>query len=225
MLISWNKKFIYIKTNKTASTSIEMALQPFCQLDRYSRIEEKTHSIVSDAGIIGQRLIPRDDVTEQDKQWFNHMSAKSIREQISPDDWLSYTKIHAIRNPFDKTLSSFFWKAKQRGLVYQTLLDARTAFEDYILHQDWSTDFDILHIDGVYFGDFAIRYEHLEVDMATISKNLDLDQSLMLLPHAKRTSSQRMGYSIAEFYTYAGINHVLKRCDWIFRRFTYDERP
>jgi hypothetical protein len=53
MLISWNKKFIYIKTNKTASTSIEMALQPFCQLDRYSRIEEKTHSIVSDAGIIG----------------------------------------------------------------------------------------------------------------------------------------------------------------------------
>ncbi|MDV7145713.1 sulfotransferase family 2 domain-containing protein [Tropicimonas sp. TH_r6] len=108
MLISFPFKFIYIKTNKTASTSIEMALQPFCQEDASTPIEEKLHTIVSDVGIVGQRLVPKSEANELDRYWYNHMPASELKSKVGEHVWDSFTKIHAIRNPFDKVLSSFF---------------------------------------------------------------------------------------------------------------------
>lgn len=221
MLLSNSANFIYIKTNKTASTSVEMALQPFCQIDPLVRVEEKTHTVVSETGIIGQRLIPNAQAKDLDLMWYNHMSAAEIKDKVGADIWENCHKIHAVRNPFDKVLSSFFWKSSLRGLTYDTLAEAIAMFESYVLEWAWNTDYGILHIDDQYAGTKQVRYEKLSEDLQKIATDLDLDARFLNLPHTKQTAKLRMGHDLHSFYTQPSIDCVLERCDWIFDYFGY----
>lgn len=221
MLLSRSANFIYIKTNKTASTSIEMALQPFCRVDPSVPVEEKTRTVISEAGIIGQRLIPVAEAEELDLKWYNHMPAAEIKEKVGADVWEKCHKIHAVRNPFDKVLSSFFWKSSLRDLKYETLTEALVPFESYVLERAWNTDYDILHIDGQYAGTKWVRYENLQEDLRKLATDLNLDKRFLNLPHTKKTANLRMGHDKQSFYTQPAIDCVLERCDWIFDYFGY----
>lgn len=225
MLISHVGRFIYIKTNKTASTSIEMALQHWCLDDPSAPVLERTHAQVSSQGIVGQRLIKSADATELDQTWFNHMTAYDIKSKIPAETWAEYTKIHAIRDPFDKVLSSFFWKSSLLGAQFDDFGEAKRAFETYAKAAKYQTDHGLVHIDGEYCGDRVIRFEHLREDLIAAISACGLNPENIQLPHTKKTSNSRMGRPLAEFYTPAAIDAVLLECAWIFDRFGYASQP
>ena len=55
--VSHSHKFIFLKTRKTAGTSIEMLLEPLCTEPNSVVTEERATSITRQ-GIVGRRLIP-----------------------------------------------------------------------------------------------------------------------------------------------------------------------
>ena len=115
MLVSHRKKFIYTKTVKTASTSVESFFEPLCVEEGKWSFSERRNMHISEHGIIGSRAAVLDNC-----KWFNHMSAHSIRRKINQEVWNDYFKFTVIRNPFDKMLSGYvmFSRMDNAGNVY-----------------------------------------------------------------------------------------------------------
>lgn len=106
MLISHRKKFIFTKTGKTAGTSVESYFEKDCMPEGDWQESHTRDEYVSEFGIIGYR---GESLKKDSCKWYNHMSAKKIRQQIGEDIWNSYYKFTVIRNPFDKLISSFYY--------------------------------------------------------------------------------------------------------------------
>lgn len=109
MLVSHGHEFIYLKTRKTAGTSVEMALQPWCMPSDEIEVEERTHAIVGARGIVGRRMIPKENRRPDDHIWYNHMSAAEVHAQLGDRIWGRYRKLVVVRNPFDRMVSHFHW--------------------------------------------------------------------------------------------------------------------
>src|SRR5690242_16177876 len=101
MLVSHTKQFIYLKTTKTAGTSVEIFFQPFCLSPDHPCYSSPTHEmneVISNYGIVGYRgpqPIPK-------VAFYNHMAAVEIKKWIGSEIWDHYFKFCVIRNPFDK---------------------------------------------------------------------------------------------------------------------------
>ena len=109
MIISHKYKFIFVKTIKTAGTSIEVFLSQHCgPMDVVTPIipHVEPHFARNHAG------------------YFNHIPAHTIRNQISPEIWNSYFKFCVERNPWEKTLSYYHMKRfrEEEGLTLDRYL-------------------------------------------------------------------------------------------------------
>ena len=60
MLISHTKEFIFIKTSKAASTSIEVYFEPLCLPNDGRGIKNHRGVIISEEGIVGARSADAD---------------------------------------------------------------------------------------------------------------------------------------------------------------------
>jgi len=156
MIISHKYKFIFIKTTKTAGTSIEVALSKLC--------DEKD--------IVTPIIPPIVDHTPRNYEgFFNHISALKIKNQISPKLWDSYYKFCFERNPFDKSLSYYFW------MKYDKKIDESIEFNEFCRNfgkQELPSDFGKYTDEkGNLMVDFIGKYETLLTDL---SKVLDILQ-------------------------------------------------
>ena len=174
MLVSHRYKFIYTKTAKTASTSVEEFFEPFCKHVGEEVIERPYEST---AGIIGLRMAYAKD---QNAKWWNHMPAATIKEQLGQEVWDSYFKFCTIRNPFEKCVSVFEHLAKKRPVRRPALRSTlqrlhlsaeQRRFLNY-LEQRPPIDRNKYVIDGAFCLDDVIRYETLEADVARICTRL-----------------------------------------------------
>jgi hypothetical protein len=159
MIISYVKKIIFIKTKKTASTSIEISLSEFCSdrciITPISLRDEETRKAL---GFLGpQNYAIRDDSSDKILSIFNHMPTVKIR-QIFPDEWRNFLKIAVVRNPFDVAISRYYWEGGERtGL----------NFGDYVaIHKaHLSENSFIAPISGLDAPDLFIKYENLATDL------------------------------------------------------------
>ena len=159
MIISHKYKFIFIKTRKTAGTSLEMYLSQYCG----------SNDIVTRFGIETKGHEPRNFDGFDDP----HISCKEIKSKISPEIWNEYYKFTFERNPWDKMVS-WFW---HQGTVIDILKDL--TFEEFCnkckdgLHTI-PTDFEKYTIDGKICVDFIGKYENLLEDLNSVCQKLGL---------------------------------------------------
>jgi hypothetical protein len=108
MLISHRFRFIYLKTMKTASTSVEVYFAPYCR-NPEDRVAEKPtgEAAISQWGVVGHRGPLRGGET-----FYNHMPAQQILTLIGHQMWSEYFKFCVIRNPFGKVVSHFWFKLR-----------------------------------------------------------------------------------------------------------------
>lgn len=235
MLVSHRKKFIYTKTAKTAGTSVESYFEPYCMPEGEWQEEHSRDMHVSEAGIIGFRGAKRPIGTE----WFNHMSAKKIKEKLGDDVWNAYFKFCVVRDPFDKAVSAFYHFKKARegsgkdpvGLTLKQRLkkilrpepkfdSVREEFEHWLAGGAMVLDRDKYVIDGEFCLDEVIRYESLQDDLKSVCEKIGVEFEPARLPEFKKgIRDDKVGLS--EIYTPKSIEIVADLYAYELNRFGY----
>ena len=128
MIISHKYKFIFIKTNKTAGTSIEIALAKFCGKDDIiTPNDPKDEVIRKQLNYPGPqnyaapfyeyrfrslyRLIQRQ---KKKPRFYHHISAAEIKSLVDERVWKDYYKFCFERNPWDRIISLYYWRSKSK---------------------------------------------------------------------------------------------------------------
>ena len=193
MLLSHSKKFIYLKTVKTASTSVESFFEPYCLPEGEWWLDVFRNESVSDAGIVGYRgLKPKRWFGLRKRRWFDHMPALQVKKQLDAAIWESYFKFCVIRNPFDKVISAFhfFQWMERRGFHKMPVTEAADDIERF---RNWVRvevgenrkvlDRQCYTVDQELCVDFVIRYENLLEGLEEVCQRLGISPNLEKLPN------------------------------------------
>jgi hypothetical protein len=179
MIISHKYKFIFIKTAKTAGTSIEVFLSQHCGLEDivtpiYPHIEN--HIPKNYKGIwnpfssffAGGRGVKR---TIKDflifYKYFNHINACEVKSLVSDKVWKNYFKFCVERNPWDKTISHYFMM-KDRSVK-------NINFDEYLLKEKFCLNYPkYTDKSGNIIVDQVLKYESLIEEISQVFKVLDV---------------------------------------------------
>jgi hypothetical protein len=193
MIISHRHKFIFLKTNKTAGTSIEIALSEFCgDQDIITPISPPDEKIRAELGYAGPQnfLAPIADYRFTDigrliltgrrkRLFYNHISAKDIRQIIGEEVWSGYFKFCVERNPWERVVSLYY---------HIHLSEPRPSFSSFIDSDAplilKRRGLDLYTIDGELAVDRICRFERLDDELRDVAEHLKLPSELKL-PRAK----------------------------------------
>ncbi|MDG2617288.1 sulfotransferase family 2 domain-containing protein [Thermoleptolyngbya sichuanensis XZ-Cy5] len=181
MLVSHGHQFIYTKTLKTASTSVEAYFEPFCVEEGAANLARVREESVSAAGIVGYRGPGKPEGC----RWWNHMPAAQIREQLGEDLWTRYFKFCVIRNPYEKAISAFYFGRSHAPSAPDSPSSDAAAFEHWLMTHGPPIDRNKYLIDGQFCLDEVIRYESLAADLERICAKLGVPWNPEALPQLK----------------------------------------
>ena len=177
MILSHKHKFIFLKTIKTAGTSIEAALSEICGPDDvitpFSPENESfrsglapqnyrlDHPLVPKRPLIRRLLRRPERYYHTSVGFYEHMPAWRVKTYVGDEIWDSYFKFTFERNPWDRQLSYYYYKTrkmKRRPTFQQFMGNRSKAFVE---------NFSLYTIDGDVAVDFLGRYENLDADFQT----------------------------------------------------------
>jgi Sulfotransferase family len=185
VIISHQHRFVFVKTRKTAGTSIEVFLSQIAGADavvtpllpevpghvarNYEKLDNPLRAAVLRAR---QRQLPGG--RDRHPAYFNHIPARSIRKRLGRRRFDSYFTFCFERNPWEKAVSRYYF-AHGRG-------EFDGSFREFVLQRGHlESDFGLYSFDGETVGvDFVGRYERLEEDLGSVVSRLGLDHDFSL---------------------------------------------
>lgn len=181
-LISFEKRLIFIKTVKTAGTSIEVDLS-----QRLEPGAVVTPIFPQVAGHVARNH----DVPGEERGFFNHMPAARIRDLIGVQDFNQFTKFCVEREPVSKCISHFH--------MLHHSLDHRQAWA-----KDWDTYCNARRfpVDTAKYCesrggelhlmvDHVLRYDHLDQELPALLAERGIED-FTLLSRAKAEYSHNV---------------------------------
>jgi len=204
MILSHKYRFIFLKTAKTAGTSIEIALSKFLgEDDIITPISPDDERIRRQLGYRGPQNFRSPPgkrrlssyfssvFSTKRKTFYNHMPAEEVRDLIGNEVWNGYYKFCFERNPFDRVVSLYYWCHKT---------EPRPSMADFLRQEE----IQLLSTRGIslytFDGDHPAvdrigRYETLTDDLEEIRQRLGIPEPL-ILPKAKASHrTDRRHYS------------------------------
>ncbi|MBF2097425.1 MAG: sulfotransferase family 2 domain-containing protein [Gloeomargaritaceae cyanobacterium C42_A2020_066] len=190
MIICHDYKYIFIKTAKTAGSSIEIALSKFCgPRDIITPLAPEDEEVRKTLGFRGKQnvLIPFDRLSKRElfqnlfakhrKGFFKHADASYIKRYTDPDVWDSYFKFCFERNPWDKAISYYYWKHKE---------EPRPTISEFVQVGGMNSvkGFELYTINSEIVVDRVFLYESLDEAMKEIAKIVGLPE-VPSLPRVK----------------------------------------
>lgn len=191
MIISHKYKFIFLKTRKTAGTSLEVFLAQYCgEEDVITPIYEdlETHRARNFEGwfnplpelkanrraIVLKHFDGKSSVDTrrrffQRMKYYNHIHGNDIKLRAGDKIWNEYYKFTIERNPWDKTLSHYHWQNHKHNtqLSFAEYLESGVFCINYPIYTDRYAD-DVLLVDQV------IKYENLDEEFGGVCERLGI---------------------------------------------------
>lgn len=192
MIISHKYKFIFLKTNKTAGTSIEIALSKFCGEDDVitpiSREDERTRKKLGYRGPQNYAA-PIGDYTVKDwlnllflkrkYRFYNHISAAEVKTLIPDEIWRNYYTFCFERNPWERVISQYYWTFRSQPSL--TLKEFIASEKIMKLKQ---RGIDLYTISGEVAVDRVCLFENLHAELERFRIKVGIPQKIVL-PRAK----------------------------------------
>jgi hypothetical protein len=190
MIVSHKYRFIFLRTEKTASSSLTAALQSLLdENDWHTSLRRPAWAKFSPIhhGAL-KRHLPR---------WFGlhtHATAAQVRDIVGRKIFDSYYKFAVERNPWDRQVSLYAhreWKKGRpadhfdrdmRSLIYRNT--------EYVRLNNWS----IYGIGENIVADRVLRYERLNEELDELAATLGIP-ALADLPRLRRYTQDRPHYS------------------------------
>jgi hypothetical protein len=194
VIISHSRRFIFIKTYKTAGSSLEIALSRFCGKNDILTVLDPPEEALrrSRYGIGAQNyeqplraygaggLARRFLRGKRLELYREHDSAFQVREKIGEEIWNSYFKFACVRDPFDRCVSRYFYSRKYewshpKETRWDTeSIDAFLRFNPDRINENWN----LYTVCDEVIVDFLVRFEQMEADLAEVSRRIGLDGNL-----------------------------------------------
>ncbi|MBE7384215.1 MAG: sulfotransferase family 2 domain-containing protein [Leptolyngbya sp. SIO1E4] len=231
MIISHKYKYIFVKTRKTAGTSVEISLSRFCGKDDIiTPVIYNDELIRSEMGIYPQNygvpvkwseyslrdwknLIRRGKKPAPKKSiYYHHITAKKIRDLIGEDIWNSYFKFCFVRNPWDRAVSRYYWNIEKTKQV--------VTMDESLQNNDPDANFPIYTIDGEVAVDFVGRFENLMEDTASICERLNIPFDNWLPRTKNKSRKSKKHYS--EILNPEQIEYIREKCAAEIELFGYE---
>ena len=200
MIVSHAHRFVFLKTRKTAGTSVEIALSTVCGPDDViTPVTEADERLRAECGgrppqNYASPPLPR--------KAFNHMPASMVRALVGRDRWDAYYSFSIERNPWDAVVSLFHWRHRDDP--------SPPAFADFVhepvVEELATKNFRAYRIKGELAVDRVLRFESLAEELAEVWTHLGLPGEPRL-PRAKGGSRPK-GPSYAAYYDDASRAHV-----------------
>jgi hypothetical protein len=207
MIISHRHRFIFLKTLKTASSSVEIALSHYCGPDDV--ITPTREDLAEQRAISGQNyrlvgpLVPKRPLWRRILRrperyyhpsvgFYEHMPAWRVRAYVGEEIWSKYYKFAFVRNPWDRQVSYYFYKTRSEK--------PRRSFDAFLANKKRALveSREIYTIDDCLAVDFLGRYENLAQGFAKATADVGL-RGGGALPVTNASDKPKDRYR--EFYT------------------------
>jgi hypothetical protein len=208
MIVSYARRFIFIKPRKVGGTSVELFLSRFCGADDIvTPVSPKDEPLRQGDGprnyripgygkgrmlrlignAVGRPALGRGG-------FYNHMPAGEIRRLIGEQAWAESFKFTVERNPWDRQVSLYHWHYRHRARKPSFEAFIRSPFRRKISH-----NFDLYAIGGTIAVDRVCRFETLRQDLAAALAELGIEAEIDL-PRTKvsRDRADWRGYYTPE---------------------------
>lgn len=226
VLVCHEHRFIFLKTRKTASTSVEMFFEPYCRDVAPEEVTISVPETVEPKGIVGAREACRRTATDK---WYGHLAAVKVRDYLGFETWSRYFKFATVRNPFAAFLSYYFFCQDEPyardDAEFERHRKSFRRFARNLQKQHGFGDRTIVFVDGRYALDGLIRYECLSDDVAEICHKLDLTFEREHLPQTRVNQGMDSPYPVRDYYDTKSREIVEKSYDWAFSAVGYNREP
>lgn len=193
MIVSKKNNFVFVKTRKTAGSTLEKLLFHYLGKQDYCTGSERdnTPAIGMDFGVNG------------------HMPWDKIKGKFANDDWWKKAyKFTIERNPWDKVVSSYFWHKKIKPHEYMFM-----EFEDYILKSPLLPfDYSLYANRGTVQVDKIYKYENMQ-EMYD-----DLNERFFMEIKPEQIQSTRLKSDVRKVQDYKEL-HTPKTIDFVATKF------
>lgn len=223
MIISHSHKFIFIKSYKTAGTSVEAAISQYCSGDDVVTPLGDYHFNRDERG----HWIHR---SNNAGNFHQHDDALTIRNNLPVDIWNNYFKFSITRNPWDRAVSLFSWEKRREllvprkrfyhhlGIPFDDMHGIRKLFSEFI-KGDWVNNDCFYTIDEQLCVDFVIRHERLREDFIEVCKSIGIPAKE--LPRLK-TGIRKQNHHYSSYYDEESKSIVAERNKSDIRLFGYE---
>jgi hypothetical protein len=191
VIVSHQHRFIFLKTLKTAGTSVEIELSRVCGPDDVITplpVEDEVLR-AQRGGRPGQNY----EAPPLPERVHEHIRASRVRPIVGRERWDGYFKFAIERNPWDAVVSLFYWM-RRNGKV--------DTFERFLtmpnIEQLATRNYQAYHLNGQVAVERVLRFECLADELADVWRHLSLPGE-PALPRAK-AGARPAGSDYRELY-------------------------
>jgi hypothetical protein len=177
MIVSFSRNYIFIRTRKTASSTIQSVLsESLAPEDVFTRRSQQSHPSLTGKG-------------EPKPPLYTHMRADEILPWLPDGFWERAFKFTAVRHPYERvvSLAHFRWGKRDKIATKPDGHHVRDDFEgelDRLVHRGGYTNFEYYSLGGKPAVDDFIRQENLDADFRRIGEKIGVPIPAPL-PHVK----------------------------------------
>ncbi len=197
MIISHKHRFIFIRTRRTAGTSLEIVLSRYCgpkdvitplptedelirrDLDVYPCNHARWPMSLAVGGLFNMHRMSlsssRFAARFGPQRFTPFMPARQIARLVGQDVWNSYFKFAVERDPLDRLISGYYAELRE---------DRVRTIDEFFSRPALQSNFDLYSIDGQVAVDHVIRFDQLAEDFSRVCDAIGIVRDTWL-PRAK----------------------------------------